>query len=227
MMEANLVRAGARTAALAAVASVNVGSVRTVRLGPREVPTGIWKSPVTGRIRIRGVNLEGDHQADRSVHGGPDKAVYAYAGEDLAWWSDEVGRRLEPGTFGENLTTVGIDLARAVIGERWAVGTAVLEVTQPRIPCFKLGIRMGDPTFPRRFAQAARPGAYLAVVEEGRLGAGDPIRVVSTPAHGVTIGLVERAYHADRSLAHRLFDAPELPGSWRDWASRVLRARSA
>jgi MOSC domain-containing protein YiiM len=224
---ADLLRDGARTAVGAAVASVNVGAVRTVRLGPREVTTGIWKSPVAGRIPIRGVNLEGDDQADRSVHGGSDKAVYAYASEDLAWFGAAIDRRLEPGTFGENLTTVGIDLAGAVIGERWAVGSAVLEVTQPRIPCFKLGIRMGDPTFPRRFAEAARPGAYLGVVEEGRIGAGDPIRVLSTPAHGVTIGLVERAYHVDRSLAPRLFDAPELPESWRDWAARILRGRSA
>ena len=226
-MDADLVRDEARTAAGAAVASVNVGAIRTVRLGPREVTTGIWKSPVAGRIRIRGVNLDGDDQADRAVHGGPDKAVYAYASEDLAWFAREIDRPLEPGTFGENVTTIGIDLARAVIGERWAVGTAVLEVTQPRIPCFKLGIRMGDPTFPRRFAEAARPGAYLGVVEEGRIGAGDPIQLISTPTHGVTIGLVERAYHADRSLVRRLFDAPELPESWRDWGSRMLRPRSA
>jgi MOSC domain-containing protein YiiM len=226
MMETDLARDRALPVS-ATVVSVNVGGIRTVRLGDRDVPTGIWKSPVAGPVRISGVNLDGDDQADRSVHGGPDKAVYAYASEDLAWWAGEIGRPVTPGTFGENLTTLGIDLAASVIGERWAVGSAVLEVTQPRVPCFKLGIRMGDPKFPRRFAEAARPGAYLRLVSEGHLGAGDPIRMLMTPRHGVTIGLVERAYHADHSLAHRLFEAPELPESWRDWAFNVLRTRTA
>ena len=190
-------------------------------------PTAIWKAPVTGPVAVRGVNLAGDQQADRSVHGGPDKAVYAYAGEDLAWWTAELGRPVEPGAFGENLTTAGIRLASAVIGERWAVGTSVLEVTQPRVPCFKLGIRMGDPRFPARFASAARPGAYLRIVSEGEVAAGDGIRVVMQPDHGVTIGLVERAYHLDRSLIPRLLDAPELPEPWHEWAHHMLQARTA
>jgi MOSC domain-containing protein YiiM len=130
--------------------------------------------------------------ADRSVHGGPDKAVYAYAAEDLAWWAEALDRPVQPGTFGENLTTVGMDLAGAVVGERWAVGTTVLEVTQPRIPCYKLGIRMGDPQFPRRFAAAGRPGAYLRIIDGGAIAAGDTIRVISRPTHDVTVGLIER-----------------------------------
>lgn len=213
--------------AAGAVASVNVGAVRTVMMAGRPVRTAIWKSPVEGRVAVRGVNVDGDDQADRTVHGGPDKAVYAYASEDLAWWSERVGRSLEPGTFGENLTTVGIDLTAAVVGERWAVDTAVLEVTQPRIPCFKLGIRMGDPRFTRWFAASARPGAYLRILAPGDIAAGDPIRVLARPDHGVTVGLVERAYHADRSLLPRLFDAPELPASWVDWAEHMLEARAA
>ena len=211
----------------AAVVSVNVGEIRTVTLRGRAVRTAIWKSPVSGPVRIRGVNVDGDDQADRMVHGGPEKAVYAYAAEDLAWWTAGLGRPLEPGTFGENVTTAGIDLTAALIGERWAVGTTVLEVTQPRIPCFKLGIRMGDPRFPARFAAAARPGAYLRIVSEGEIAAGDGIRVVSRPDHGVTVGLVERAYHQDRSLVPRLLDAPDLPESWHGWAHHMLDARTA
>lgn len=222
---AGAVAAGA--VAAGAVASVNVGAVRTVMMSGRPVRTAIWKSPVEGRVGVRGVNVDGDDQADRTVHGGPDKAVYAYAAEDLVWWAERIGRSLEPGTFGENLTTAGIDLASAVVGERWAVGSAVLEVTQPRIPCFKLGIRMGDPRFTRWFAESARPGAYLRIVASGDIAAGDPIRVLARPDHGLTIGLVERAYHADRSLLPRLFDAPELPASWVDWAEHMLEARAA
>lgn len=211
----------------AAVASVNVGRVRTVSLRGEPVRTAIWKSPVAGPVAVRGVNLAGDTQADRSVHGGPDKAVYAYAAEDLAWWAAQLDRPVEPGTFGENLTTRGIDLAAATIGDRWAVGTTVLEISQPRIPCYKLGIRMDDPRFPVRFAQSARPGAYLRIVAEGDIAAGDTIRVGAKAGHGVTIGLVERAYHADRSLLPRLLDAPELPEGWVDWAHHMLDARTA
>ena len=192
--------------------SVNVGGVRTVMLGERPIRTAIWKAPVEGPIRLSGVNLDGDDQADREVHGGPDKAVYAYAAEDLDWWTSRLGRPVTPGTFGENLTTRGIDLADALVGERWSIGSAILEVTQPRTPCYKLGIRMGDRRFPAAFAAAGRPGAYLRIVEEGSLLAGDPIRVLSRPDHGVTIGLVSRAYHSDHRLAPRLLDAPELPG---------------
>lgn len=210
----------------ARVDSVNVGAVRTVTLGERHVRTAIRKSPVLHRVRVEGVSVEGDDQADRSVHGGPDKAVYAYAAEDLGWWTDDLGRAVEPGAFGENLTTRGLDLARAVIGERWAVGTTVLEVAQPRVPCYKLGIQMGDPRFPARFAAAGRSGAYLRIVVPGELGAGDPIRVVARPEHGVTIGHVERAYHVDPELIPRLLLAPQLPESWVEWARRMIDARS-
>ena len=210
-----------------ALVSVNVGTPRTVqadRLG--DVSTAIWKHPVQGPVRVRQDNVEGDRQADLSAHGGPDKAVYAYAAEDLDWWAAELGRPVGPGAFGENLTTRGMDLAAALVGERWRVGTVELEVAQPRIPCYKLGLRFGDPSIPRRFARAARPGAYLRVVVEGELAAGAPVTVVSRPAHGVTVGLVERAYHDDHGLAGDLLAAPELPEGWREWASEMLAARS-
>jgi MOSC domain-containing protein YiiM len=211
---------------LGSVAAVNVGAVRTLEWRGTTVTTGIWKTPVAGPVDVRGVNVVGDDQADRAVHGGPDKAVYAYAAEDEAWWAAELGRDIGPGTFGENLTTSGIDVTNAVIGERWVVGDLELEVTQPRIPCFKLGIRMADPRFPVRFAAAARPGAYLRIVRPGRISAGDPIRVLDRPAHGVTVGLVERAYHADDTLIARLVDVPGMPESWTRWARHQLDVRA-
>ena len=217
----------ADAAATGSIISVNVGRVRTVAFRDGFDRTAIWKSPVAGPVRVRGVNLDGDDQADRSVHGGRDKAVYAYAAEDLAWWAEALDRPVEPGTFGENLTTVGIDLASAVVGERWGVGSAVLAVTQPRIPCYKLGIRMGDPQFPVRFAAAGRPGVYFRIVTDGAIASGDTVQTISRPSHGVTVGLIERAYHADHSLAARLIEAPDLTDGWRAWAQRALRHRAS
>ena len=129
--------------------------------------SAIGKAPVEGRVRVEGVNVEGDDQADRRVHGGPDKAVYAYAREDAAFWAGELGRELGPGAFGENLTTEGLDVSGAVVGERWRIGDVELEVCQPRLPCNKLALRMGEPLMVKRFAQASRPGAYLRIAVEG------------------------------------------------------------
>jgi MOSC domain-containing protein YiiM len=170
------------------VASVNVGLPREIRVGERTVRTSIWKDPVAGSVAIRGVNLEGDDQSDRRVHGGERKAVYAYAREDLDWWGDRLGRALGSGTFGENLTTEGLDVTGARVGERWRVGTALLEVTQPRLPCFKLEGRMDRPGFIAEFIDGGRPGAYLRIVEEGEVAAGDAVRVVSRPDGAPSIG---------------------------------------
>lgn len=206
------------------VVSVNVGQPRELEWDGRVMATAIWKSPVLGRHRVAGINIASDDQADRTVHGGEDKAVYAYAAEDYAWWETELEVGLAPATFGENLTVAGLNLQDALIGERWRVGTVLLQVTQPRIPCFKLGIRMDDRQFPRRFAEAGRPGAYLSIVEAGEIGAGDLIEVVYRPDHGLTVGTVERAYHADRSFAPRLVAVQELPRTWRMWAAKVVAA---
>jgi MOSC domain-containing protein YiiM len=204
------------------VVSVNVGLPRTVSWHGRNVTTAIWKQPVRGRRPLRGINVDGDDQADRRVHGGPTKAVYVYGLEDYTWWAGVLGTSLDPGTFGENLTVSGVDLADRVIGERWKIGTAVVRVTEPRIPCFKLGMRMGDAGFVDRFAAAARPGSYLAIADEGDVGAGDAIELLDRPEHDVTIGIVERAYHGDRELRHRLVELPELSDAWREWAARAL-----
>ncbi|HVX33445.1 MAG TPA: MOSC domain-containing protein [Solirubrobacterales bacterium] len=203
--------------------SVNVGEPKRVDSGRRIVETAIWKDPVEGRVAVRGVNLEGDRQADLSVHGGPDKAVYAYAIEETRLWEEELGRPLGPGAWGENLTTEGIDVSGAILGERWRIGTTLLEVVQPRLPCFKLALKMGDPTFVRRFGQASRPGAYLKIVEEGELGAGDAIEVdvAGRPDHGVDVRLVSDAFLVDHSLIPRAQAAPQLIEGLREQMARL------
>ncbi len=201
------------------IVSVNVGRPRGFALKGRTYTSAIWKEPVRGRVRIRGVNVDGDDQADRSVHGGADKAIYAYADEDYTWWSQQLGRELDRGTFGENLTTRGIDLQSCLVGERWSIGTATLEVAQPRLPCFKLGVRMDDPSFPRRFARAARWGAYLRIVGEGEIGAGDQVTVLERPDHDVSVALIGAVYYGDASRPEALLDAPQIPDGWRRWAT--------
>src|SRR5262249_4869624 len=214
---------GKRMAAtMAKVLSVNVGGVREFDYNGRPARSAIWKSPVAGRIAARGVNLVGDDQADRQAHGGPDKAVYAYAVEDARWWEQEIGRALAAGEFGENLTTEGIDPNQALVGERWQIGTTVLEVSEPRIPCWRLGVRMNDKMFPRRFTEALRPGAYLRIVVEGEVGAGDAIRVADRPDHDLTIRDVFRIYTSDRDEAERLLAVPRMSESWRRWARDLL-----
>jgi len=205
------------------VLSVNVGTVREFDYNGHPAKSAIWKSPVVGRIAARGVNLAGDDQADRKAHGGPDKAVYAYAVEDLRWWEPEVGRSLAYGELGENLTTAGVEVNTALVGERWEIGTTVLEVSEPRIPCWRLGVRMNDKMFPRRFSEAVRPGAYLRIVVEGDVGAGDEIRVVERPEHELTIREVFRIYTHERDEAERLLAVPQLSESWKRWADKVLQ----
>ena len=200
------------------VVSVNVGRPQQVdvRRG-RPVMSAIGKAPVTGRVRVEGVNVEGDDQADRTVHGGPDKAVYAYAREDELWWQVRLGRDVPPGMFGENLTVEGADVSGAVIGETWRIGTVELQVCQPRLPCFKLGLRFGDPQMLKKFALAGRPGAYLRILAEGELGAGDQVDITARPAHGVTIAQVSRAIMLDESELAAAAAAPELPASLSRW----------
>ena len=208
--------------AVGRVESVNVGLPRQVEWHGRIVETAIWKEAVEGRVRIEGVNLDGDGQADRRVHGGTDKAVYAYSAEDYEWWSRELGSDLDPGTFGENLTVSGLDLSVALIGERWSVGSAVLEVSQPRLPCSKLGIRMNDPAFPDRFEHEGRFGTYLRIIEEGQVATGDPVEVLSKPDHDLTITELGRASpRPTPETVEKILSTPGVPSSWTDWAERA------
>ena len=211
------------TALAGKVLSVNVGKAREFEYNGRLARSAIWKSPVAGRIAARGVNLAGDDQADRKAHGGPDKALYAYAVEDARWWEQEIGRALAFGEFGENLTTEGIDVNDALVGERWQIGTLLLEISEPRIPCWRLGVRMNDKMFPRRFTEALRPGAYLRIAVEGDVGAGDEVSVVERPDHDLTIRDVFRIYSRDRQEAERLLAVPQMSESWRRWAVDSLQ----
>jgi MOSC domain-containing protein YiiM len=202
--------------------SVNVSRVQTVEHHGRAVETGIFKTPVTGPVAVEGVNLAGDVQADLSVHGGKDKAVYAYALEDYAWWADKLAHPMEPGSFGENLTTAGLDVSKALIGEHWRIGTVLLEVSQPRSPCFKLGIAMNDGRFPIAFKQADRPGAYLRIIEPGVLSTGDPIKVTDQPATSLSVAEVARISNRDREEAHRLLEVAALPEPFKEWAAHQI-----
>jgi MOSC domain-containing protein YiiM len=204
--------------------SVNLG-VRVAAPWNRDVTwSGIDKRPVDGRVALAVGGVAGDLIADPRHHGGPDRAVYAHGREDAAWWAAELGREISPGVFGENLSTLGLDVTGAVIGERWAIGTAVLEVCQPRTPCRTFAGFWDVPDLARRFTARGAPGAYLRVVREGLVGRGDAVRVVDRPAHGVTLGEVFRAITGSRELLPRLLQAPQLPAELRDRARRRLRA---
>lgn len=201
------------------VISVNVGRPRDVEWRGRTVRTSIWKDPVQGPVRVSSLNLEGDAQSDLSVHGGPDKAVYAYPAEHYDYWQRELDLDALPwGAFGENLTTSGVLESDIAVGDRVRVGSVELMVTQPRLPCFKLGIRFGRDDMVKRFLQSGRSGFYFTVVREGDLTAGDPLESAARDARGVTvsdmIGL-ETADEPDQSLLRRALEVPALPESWK------------
>ncbi|MBT8113087.1 MAG: MOSC domain-containing protein [Gammaproteobacteria bacterium] len=203
----------------AKVLSVNVGTPREFEYKNRNAKSAIWKSPVTGRIAARGVNLDGDDQANRVAHGGYDKAVYAYAIEDIAWWEQQVGQTIHYGVFGENVTTHGISVNEALVGERWEVGTTILEVSEPRIPCWRLGVRMEDKTFPRQFTQALRPGSYLRIIVEGDIGANDEINVIAKPDHDLSVRDVFRIFTHNREEFARILEVEQMSADWKRWAT--------
>lgn len=180
------------------IESLNVVHAEIPDVGGSVGVTAIDKRPVADRRRVSAAGVAGDHRADVEHHGSEDQAVYAYASEDYAWWRGELGRALEPGHFGENLTTSGIDVTRAVIGETWRVGTTLLQVSAPRIPCGTFQRWMREERWVRRFTDAGRPGTYLRVLEAGEVAPGDAIEIVSTPDHGVTVLDCFRVYTGDR-----------------------------
>ena len=185
----------------ATVEAVCTGTIEPIVVGDREGTTAIRKTPVDGAVTITTDGLEGDEIANRTNHGGVLRTVYAFASEDRAFFERTLDRELPPGSFGENLATVGLDVTGAKPGERWRVGDALLEVTTIRTPCWKLAWALDEPGIERAFQRAARPGAYLTVVEEGEAAAGDDVRVVRRREdHDVTMGLIAAAFHTDRRL---------------------------
>ncbi|MBV1853065.1 MOSC domain-containing protein [Catellatospora tritici] len=205
------------------IISVNAGRARSSDAADLGV-TGIDKRSVDGVVALRapgprdtglGSGVEGDEICDRRHHGGDDQAVYAYAREDLDGWAAALGRDVRAGQFGENLTTTGLDVNGALIGERWRVGTALLEVSAPRIPCRTFAAAMEEQGWIKRFTQAALPGAYLRVLEPGEVRAGDEVTVVHRPDHDVTVALAFRAMTLESELLPRLVDIEALPASVR------------
>jgi MOSC domain-containing protein YiiM len=206
--------------------SVNVGLPREVEWHGRVVRTSIWKSPLEGRVRVRSLNLVGDRQSDLSVHGGEEKAVYAYPSEHYEYWRRELpGTALAWGAFGENFTTEGLLEPDVRIGDRIRAGSAEFLVTQPRMPCFKLGIRFGRDDMVKRFLHSRRTGFYLAVLREGEVAAGDPIEFTGRDDHGVTVADIAALYAQDmdnKDLLRRALEVPALPESWRDYFRKRL-----
>jgi MOSC domain-containing protein YiiM len=210
--------------------SVNVSLPRLVEFRGQAVSTSIFKEPVGRRVLVRRLSLEGDWQADLQSHGGLNKAVYAYPLEHYARWSEELGRDdLRPGQFGENLTLEGLTEETVRLGDVFRVGTALLRVTQPRYPCFKLGIKMGDPRFPRRFLASGRTGFYLRVFEEGEVGAGDTLELVEQP-DALTVRALWHLVLVDKGDvegARRALRCPTLGREWREPLEERLRQEDA
>ena len=212
------------------VVSVNVGMPRQVETPRGIVLTSIFKSPVEGRVAVRRHNLEGDRQADLSVHGGPNKAVYAYSSEHYPYWAQQLPDTDLPfGKFGENLTTTGLTEEQAYIGDQFRIGSAILRVTQPRMPCFKLALRFERADMIKRFWKSGRSGIYFAIVQEGELGSGDDMELVVEHPARVAVADVVRVFKretTDPELYARVMEAP-ISGSWKEdirerWAQMVL-----
>jgi MOSC domain-containing protein YiiM len=208
--------------AAARVVSVNIGRGRDADWAGRLKRTAIDKRPVPGPVTVGRLGLDGDEQIDKPDHGGYEQALYAYAREDLDWWVERLGRELASGSFGENITTSGADVTGALIGEVWQLGSAVVQVTAPRIPCVVFAGWMDERQWVKRFADAGRPGAYLRVLTEGQVGPGAPVAVLSRPAERVTIAESMAAYYGDTDLMRRLLTVEGRGSKWDEIALSVL-----
>ena len=207
--------------------SVNVGLPRLVMRNDEPVSTGIFKESVEGRVMLRTLNLDGDRQADLSVHGGPSKAVYAYPSEHYAYWKRELPEMQLPlGMFGENFTTNGLFEAELNIGDKFQVGSAVIMITEPRMPCYKLGLRFGRSDIIKKFLQSERSGFYFAVLQEGEVGAGDHFRLIEMNTHRVRVSDITRLYVSDKhnvTLLRSAIEVEALQASWRGYFQRQLQ----
>jgi len=206
----------------ARVLSINITSV--VHQGEwtgSEGRTGIDKRSVTGPIEFKNNGVSGDRVIDTNVHGGYEQAVYAYAREDAKWWEKEIGEEIPAGHFGENLTTEGIDVNAALIGERWKIGSVILEVSQPRIPCRVFAGFWKRTTLIKDFTKAARPGTYFRIIQEGSAQAGDAIEVIFKPEHSITISDLFAAKSGERSKINEIKEVPQLSAEFKEWSEKI------
>lgn len=206
--------------------SVNVGRPQVLLRNGEPVSTAIFKRPVEGRVKLSSLNLDGDRQADLSVHGGPTKAVYVYPAEHYEYWRNELpGMELLPGMFGENFTTEGLSEADTNIGDKFRVGSAMVMVTEPRMPCYKLGIRFGRSDILKRFLASRRTGFYFSVLQEGEVGAGDDIELLQRHGAGVNVADITELYASHKhniEMLQRAIHLEPLPSSWREYFQRQL-----
>lgn len=213
------------------IVSLNIGRPRLVMRNGEPVSTAIFKEPVAGRVPLRTLNLDGDRQADLSVHGGPTKAVYVYPSEHYDYWRQELPEMELPwGMFGENFTTEGLSEAQTNIGDKFAVGSATVMVTEPRMPCYKLGIRFGRTDIIKRFLASGRSGFYLAVLKEGEVGVGDPLELIERHQSAIKVSDITRLYldhGVDATLLRRAAELEPLPESWRTYFQDRLEKFSA
>lgn len=207
--------------------SINAGSGKDAHWAGRLRRTAIDKRPLAGPVAVRRLGLAGDEQIDKEFHGGPEQALYAYARDDLDWWVERLSRELPNGTFGENLTTSGLDISGALLGEVWRLGTAVVQVTAPRIPCVVFAGWLDEDHWVKRFAQARRPGAYLRVLTEGTVSAGDEVFVVSRPAEEVTVADSMSAHYGDPGMMRRVLRVEGRSTKWDEMAPGVLARAEA
>jgi MOSC domain-containing protein YiiM len=219
-------------ASLMQVISVNVGLPRTLVLNGQTVVTGIFKEPVEGRIAVRRLNLDGDRQADLTVHGGRDKAIYGYPAEHYSFWREQFPEMELPwGMFGENLTLTGLLEDEVHIGDHFRVGSAKLVVTQPRVPCYKLGIKFGREDIIKRFLESEMTGFYFAVLEEGEVAAGDAISLLHRDEHQIQVADIVRLYRRDKynlDLLQRVLAVEALAEVWREYFQhRIEKMTSA
>ena len=211
----------------ARVLSINITSV--VHQGEwtgSEGRTGIDKRSVEGPIEFKNNGVVGDRIIDTHVHGGYDQAVYAYAQEDAQWWEKEIGEEITAGRFGENLTTEGIDVNAALVGEQWKIGSVILEVSQPRIPCRVFAGFWKRATLIKDFTQAGRPGAYLRIIQEGTAQAGDAIEVIFKPDHSVSIRDLFSAKSGERAKINEIKVVPQLSQGFKEWAEKIAATQN-
>ena len=209
--------------------SIAVGLPKEVEWEGKKIRTSIFKLPLTGPARVRRLNIDGDQQSDLTVHGGPDKAVYAYPSEHYPFWRENFpALKFNWGMLGENFTTEGMDERTTHIGDRFSVGSAEFIVTQPRMPCYKLGIRLGDPRAIKILLKSRRSGFYFAIAKEGVVTAGDPIRLIERDENGISVTDIVDLYAGTTTapdLMNRAINLPALPVSWREFFQKKMAAR--